>query len=140
MISDDVPPGHEIGDADKHFGSIYWKFLRGVALGKNSDLFLPATLGFIELVVYPVLLTLGQFLIIGAWLGIKTAGGFAGWKTSPTAFNRFLLLNLLNLIIAYFLLAPFVQNVPCPTPASVSTESHFVPEFSYTSERFDGAL
>jgi hypothetical protein len=97
---------------DKGYWRIYLKHVKGFALGKSSDLWLPTIIGFIELAVYPILLALGQIVIVGAWMGIKTAGAWSGWKTSTTAFNRFLLFNILNLLIAYFL-ARLVQKVPC---------------------------
>ena len=102
------------GLRSKGYWYIYWRHVRGFALGKNSDLLLPTTIGFIELAAYPVLLAVGQFPVIGAWIVIKTAGGWGGWKTSTTAFNRFLLFSLLNILVAYFCLERFVQYVPCP--------------------------
>lgn len=62
---------------------------------------------------YPLLLVLGKVEIIGAWIGIKTAGGWMGWQASRTSFNRFLLFNLLNLSVAYLLLSLFVERLIC---------------------------
>jgi hypothetical protein len=36
-----------------------------------------------------------------------------GWQASRTSFNRFLLFNLLNLVVSYFWLSHFVQRLPC---------------------------
>jgi hypothetical protein len=96
------------------YGRIYWKYLSSFKLKKHSDLFLPTFIGFIELAAYPVLFVVGQYLFIGAWLGIKTAGSWRGWQTSGTAYNRFLLFNLFNLLLAYLFLTRFVQRIPCP--------------------------
>jgi hypothetical protein len=73
---------------------------------EHSDLWIPAGIGVIELASYPVLLVLGQIFIIGGWIGVKTAGGWMGWQASRTSFNRFLLFNLLNLFVSYFLALP----------------------------------
>src|SRR5271157_2273605 len=78
---------------------------------EHSDLWLPAGIGVVELAVYPVLLVLGQILIIGGWIGIKTAGSWLGWQASRTSFNRFLLFNLLNLAVSYFWLSHYVQRL-----------------------------
>ena len=74
---------------------------------------LPTMIGLIELAAYPILMVIGQMVVIGAWLGIKTAGGWMGWQTSRTAFNRFLLFNLVNILVA-FALTHFVRYLPCP--------------------------
>jgi hypothetical protein len=80
---------------------------------EHSDQWIPAGIGVIELAAYPVLLVLGQVLIIGGWIGIKTAGSWMGWQASRTSFNRFLLFNLLNLVVSYSWLSHFVQRLPC---------------------------
>jgi hypothetical protein len=96
----------------------YWRIYRQQFLSfkfkKHSDLFLPTVIGFVELVAYPILFVIGQYIFIGAWLGIKTAGSWKGWQTSPTAYNRFLLFNLFNLLVAYIFLTRFIYRVPCP--------------------------
>jgi hypothetical protein len=103
-----------LSEVAKPYWSLWWKFFTGFKLEKHSDLFLPTFIGWAELAAYPVLFVLGQYLFIGAWLGIKTAGSWKGWQTSGTAYNRFLLFNLLNLGAAYFFLTPYVERIPCP--------------------------
>lgn len=94
----------------------FWYCFKGFnEFKEHSDLWIPFFIGVIELTVYPVLLVLGQILIIGGWLGIKTAGGWMGWQASRTSFNRFLLFNLLNLLVSYLWLFHFIHYVPCPT-------------------------
>ena len=98
----------------KNYWKAFWLCFRGYNEHKeHSDQWIPAGIGLIELAAYPVLLVLGQIVIIGGWIGIKTAGGWMGWHASRTSFNRFLLFNLLNLVVAYFWLSHFVQRLPC---------------------------
>lgn len=98
----------------KGYWRAFWRCFGGCGdLKEHSDLWIPAGLGVIEIAAYPVLLVLGQILIIGGWIGIKTAGGWLGWQASRTSFNRFLLFNLLNLLLAYFWLSHYVQRLPC---------------------------
>jgi hypothetical protein len=78
---------------------------------------------------YPVLLVLGQFVLIGGWLGIKTAGAWMGWKASRTSFNRFLLFNLLALLLSYFWLSNYIELLLCqPAASTVATKSGTPPE------------
>jgi hypothetical protein len=108
--------GYKLSEVEKSQGywHLYGRIFFGFWFGEHSDLLLPTLIGFIELAAYPVLFVIGQYLFIGAWLGIKTAGSWTGWRKSPTAYNRFLVFNLLNLIVAYFLLTRFVLYTPCP--------------------------
>lgn len=87
-------------EARERYWRIYWQYFLSFKFKKHSDLLLPTVIGFIELVSYPILFVIGQYVFIGAWLGIKTAGSWKGWQTSPTGYNRFLLFNLLNLLVA----------------------------------------
>ncbi len=113
---DSAGEGYKFGEAEKgkSYWSLYWDNFFSFRLRKHSDLFLPTLIGFIELAAYPILIVVGQYVFIGAWLGIKTAGAWRGWRTSPTAYNRFLLFNLLNLVIAYSILTHLVHRIPCP--------------------------
>jgi hypothetical protein len=98
----------------KNYWRAFWSCLGGYGEHKeHSDLWIPAGIGLIELAAYPVLLVLGQIFIIGGWIGIKTAGGWLGWQASRTSFNRFLLFNLLSLLISCFWLSHYVQRLPC---------------------------
>ncbi len=113
---DDVREGHKLAEAEKSkgYGRVWWYSFTSFRFRKNSDLLLPTLIGFVELTAYPILMVIGQYLFIGAWLGIKTAGAWKGWRTSQTAYNRFLLFNLLNLVVAYSILTHFVRYMPCP--------------------------
>ena len=83
---------------------------------RHRDLWLSFFIGFVELLVYPVLLKLGYFLPIGAWLALKTSGQWSGWRVSRTSFNRFLLNNLLHMGYAFLWLSHFVEKAD---PASI---------------------
>jgi hypothetical protein len=74
----------------------------------TRDYLLPALIGFAELAAYPVLFETNQLSVIGGWLALKTAGQWSVWKTSRTAFNRFLLGNLLTIGLSFFWLSRFV--------------------------------
>jgi hypothetical protein len=95
----------------------FWCCFRGYNdFKEHSDLWIPAGIGVIELAAYPVLLVLGQILMIGGWVGIKTAGAWMGWQASRTSFNRFLLFNLLNLLLSYLWLSHYIKRLPCTLP------------------------
>ena len=79
---------------------------------EHSDLWIPTAIGFFELAIYPILLTLGNYGIIGAWIGIKTAGGWTGYSQSRTSFNRFLLFNVITLLVAFWL-SLFIERLNC---------------------------
>ena len=79
---------------------------------EHSDLWIPTAIGLFELAIYPVLLSLGSYVIIGGWIGIKTAGGWTGYSHSRTSFNRFLLFNILTLLVAFWL-SPFIELLKC---------------------------
>lgn len=97
----------------KGYWRAFWLCLNGYNdFKEHSDLWIPFGIGVIELAAYPVLLVIGQLLIIGGWIGIKTAGSWMGWKASRTSFNRFLLFNLLNIFVAYFWLSTYVHRLP----------------------------
>ncbi len=100
---------------DKHVGKSWckrwWVAFKGFEDEKVADFWLGAVIGFAELASYPVLIVTAHLPVIGAWLVIKTAAGWRTWSEKPTAFNRFLILNLVNLGLAYFLLVRWVKTV-----------------------------
>jgi hypothetical protein len=101
-------------DDDPYKDHTYLQLLKLLFSGKrnktanSSDYWLGYIIGVTELAAYPVLIHLGQLAIIGAWLGLKTAGHWRIWANSRTAFNRFLLANLINIFVSYFWLSGFV--------------------------------
>jgi hypothetical protein len=77
-----------------------------------SDYWHPSVLGFLELLVFPVLMTVGAWTAIGAWFTLKTVAQWENWKTSRHMFNRFLIGNALLLIAAYILARVFFTSAP----------------------------
>lgn len=76
---------------------------------QKSDMWLPFLIGFCEAFAYPFLMMeQNGYLVIGGWLGIKTAGQWGVWSRSATAFNRFLVGNLAILAISYFVLRNYL--------------------------------
>ncbi len=107
-----------VGDYPEHDASDRWTFrpafwvcFHGWGSDKrHHDLLLPFLIALIDLLVYPILLQLGYFVTIGAWLALKTSGQWSGWRISRTSFNRFLFSNLFHLGYAFFALRHFVQK------------------------------
>lgn len=67
---------------------------------KIKDYWLPAIIGIFELSLFPILMTQGLWIFIGTWIGIKTASSWSGWNKTRTAYNRFLLGNILSLVFS----------------------------------------
>lgn len=88
------------------FFSSFWSNKNHVTI---DDYWLPAIVGFAELLVYPFLMSLGKWLFIGAWIGVKTASSWGGWHHYRTAYNRFLLGNMLSLIFSIILAMLFMK-------------------------------
>lgn len=85
----------------------YWKYVRSSYFSnsgdyKIDDYFLPLFIGVFELILFPLLLQLGQFGIIGGWLAFKAIGTW-GTRNLRTAYNRFLFGNILSLGCSYML-------------------------------------
>jgi hypothetical protein len=64
----------------------------------RSDFWLPTILGSLELVSYPVLLQIGSWTAIGAWIGFKTVAQWNVWIKNRSQFNRYLIGNALVVI------------------------------------------
>jgi hypothetical protein len=108
------------------FGEAWWKFLKGIHpedYGRllnscqrvtddavRSDFWLPTILGSLELVSYPVLLQIGSWTAIGAWIGFKTVAQWNVWTKNRSQFNRYLIGNALvvigSLVLSIWFLAP----------------------------------
>jgi len=94
--------------ANLHFIKRF-EYLFGGFGKESADHWLGAIIGFAEISFYPVLLFTDNFSAIGGWLAIKTAGSWKMWSDEPRSFNRFLLSNLFNLAIAYFITIRWIQ-------------------------------
>lgn len=74
----------------------------------KGDYWAPCMLGFLESLVYPVLMFTDNWLMIGGWITLKTIAQWDKWKTERPIFNRFLIGNALVIIGAFILLVLFV--------------------------------
>lgn len=63
-----------------------------------DDYWLPFIIGIFELTIYPFLMVNGYWTAIAAWVAIKTASSWGGWQKTRTAYNRFLVGNILSLV------------------------------------------
>lgn len=95
---------------DYSFKNLFWVGFSGFSGDITTrDYWLPALIGFAELCAYPPLIMSNQLAVVGGWLALKTAGQWNLWGTSRTAFNRFLVANLLVIGISFFALSRFVK-------------------------------
>lgn len=85
-------------------GKRWWASFNGCNKFSLTDRWLGLVVGFVEITVYPVLIFTNNLPVIGGWLAIKTAGGWDVWKKDRIAFNSFLVANLVNLGIAWFII------------------------------------
>ena len=76
--------------------------------GRYSDYGLPAILGLIELLSYPVLIGVDGSTAIGAWIGLKTATQFRRWIEIRGTYNRFLIGNAIVVLFSVFLARQYV--------------------------------
>jgi hypothetical protein len=113
IMRGDFPDSDKEPGKDWHFWQAFWESFKGFSQSKaHADLWLNAFIGFFELAAYPILLKTETYSIIGGWLIIRTAGNWGGWSVSRTSYNRYLLNIILELAIAYFWLARYVQVLP----------------------------
>ncbi len=70
---------------------------------KIDDYWLPAIIGYSELIIFPIFMTKGWIVGIGAWIAVKTASSWGGWQKTRTAYNRFLIGNILSLVASFFI-------------------------------------
>jgi hypothetical protein len=97
-----------------HFPVALWRYLIGVHPNDipldriRSDFLLTTFLGTLELISYPVLLQMGSWSVIGAWIGFKTIAQWAAWIKNRNQFNRYLIGNALVLISSVLVLSQLV--------------------------------
>ena len=65
-------------------------------------------LGMIELGCYPILITIGAWTPIGAWVGLKALAQYGVWANERSVFNLFLIGSAVNVLISLLLLTRFV--------------------------------
>jgi hypothetical protein len=69
-------------------------------------------LGGMELSVYPVLMAIGAWEVIGVWVGFKTVAQWHVWQVDRAVFNLFLIGNAINVGTAWWFLLPLVRFSP----------------------------
>ena len=96
-----------LGEGGQHNNRSYWEHWKIAFIGfKNeevADLWQGPLIGVFEIAFYPVLIFTGNLTLIGAWMVIKIGGNLKLWSAHPRAFSRFLILNLINIGISYFI-------------------------------------
>lgn len=84
--------------------SSYWTIFIGFGGARDqNDYFQPFVVGFLELLVYPVLLSSGVPGYIGAWLGFKVVPVFGAWAKHRQVYQRFLVGNAMVVIFSFVL-------------------------------------
>ena len=68
----------------------------------------------------------GWIVVIGAWIAIKTATSWGGWQRTRTAYNRFLLGNILSLSASFSIYKIFFIKLIIPRIISQEMEKFFV--------------
>ena len=82
----------------------FWSIFLGFKVGEGSnDYFQPFIIGFLELLVYPVLLAADKPEYVGAWLGLKVLPQLGSWSTHRETYQRFLIGNALVIVSSYFI-------------------------------------
>jgi len=91
---------------------IYFKesFLSNSGKHEIDDHWLPYIIGVFELILFPLLYKYQQSEMMGAWLAFKA---LANWSTknSRTAYNRFLLGNILALFGSFVIWKCFIKVI-----------------------------
>lgn len=101
---DDVKNQHEIKWEKKEFKDIFRSsFFSAGNDVRIDDFWLPFIIGIFELSIYPFLMVNGFWTAIAAWVAIKTASSWGGWQKTRTAYNRFLVGNILSLLASGFI-------------------------------------
>lgn len=68
-----------------------------------SDYWFNFILGSIELFIYPFLIAVNAYQLIGAWIALKTIAQWKAWSGKRQIFNRFLIGTALSLIFAFLM-------------------------------------
>jgi hypothetical protein len=103
-------PGVSCKNACKNACKNLWRDFIGRSLNlKPRDYLVPMYIGTIELLIYPLLISLNAWQAVGGWIAIKTAAGWR-WQTAGDAqgYMRFLLGNALVIFLS-FLLAQMIH-------------------------------
>jgi hypothetical protein len=74
----------------------------------RSDFWFSSILGLLELGTFPILMAVGAWNVIGAWIGLKTVAQWNHWKDNRASFNRYLIGNALVVIVSLLILVPYI--------------------------------
>jgi hypothetical protein len=85
-----------------------WRRFKGVSKAKfvvegTPDFWHPFALGLLELAAFPIAVAVGAWPGVAAWFTLKTVAQWDAWKQNRHMFNRFLIGNLLLVILAWFM-------------------------------------
>jgi hypothetical protein len=69
----------------------------------HMDRLIPASLGIVELFIYPTAMRYGAWDYIGAWIALKSVAQWSRWTDKRAVFNRYLLGNAMVLIASYLI-------------------------------------
>ncbi len=95
----------------RSYWNLFWSFFFSHKRNPDiSDCWLPAIIGFSELFVYPIVISINGWIIIGAWIGLKTASLFGRWQMNRTAYNFFLLGNILSIVFSFLIFCGFLSK------------------------------
>jgi hypothetical protein len=96
----------------RSFFKRWWIEFEGVS-GGQQDYWLSFWIGFAEAFSYPAIILSKELLIIGGWIGIKTAGNWRIREKNRPVFHRFLLGNLITLGFSYFWGTKYITLINC---------------------------
>jgi hypothetical protein len=82
-------------------------------LRERSDFLSSFVLGLMELLAFPILFATSLVTVIGVWIGFKAVAQWSTWKEQRFTFNRFLLGNVLVVMLSYALLWFYVNCPVC---------------------------
>lgn len=89
-----------------HLGRLrrFWDIFYGCSSREpHPDFWYNTVIGTTELIIFPILIKQHVYSVIGGWLVFKTIGSWDAWKTNRLAYNRFIIINAIQLIVSFAL-------------------------------------
>ncbi len=107
-IIENTKDGAIVYEKTSFTGEPFWEIFRFLFRSNKGDLsiddyFLSSIVGTTELFIFPILMSISKWEVIGFWIVIKTAGSWGLWSKSRTAYNRFLFGSTMSLSFSYLL-------------------------------------
>ncbi|MBU0561302.1 MAG: hypothetical protein KKD86_20045, partial [Bacteroidetes bacterium] len=92
----------------------YWACFKHSLIGYDedstkADYWYPYIIGVFELLIYPFIISSGLWIGVALWLTLKTLPQWGEWKNNRAIFNRFLIGNVIVLILAFVFMTQFVH-------------------------------